>query len=319
MSEKRIGPDRVDYVGCDRGHRYFRGSWSPDEGCTHPVLDSCCFRPLMVLATYRRVPERREQTDRERHVEELWFTDKFQETTIWWRDSGGIGMTSADEAPENVVENAPEGWSIWEGRKWCLTEADMAGGEGDTYRSEGCLVGDEWWLGELRPATADEVLSFFALSRQGAEGSLYDIAAQADPSHLWHLPTPDGVCRQCGYDATDQEAKEPCSRARPQEEDRETVTIPYNPEGSGRIALEWDDGWKVVPAPEPGWILACRASWGGYRWRTPITRYTTWSEAVQEAWSLNKHRHGYDDFHPVPASEYDALPAAPTGHTGEGT
>ena len=48
---------------------------------------------------------------------------------------------------------------------------------------------------------------------QDVEASLYEIAAKADPSHAWHIPTPDGVCRRCGYDATDPEAREPCRGA----------------------------------------------------------------------------------------------------------
>lgn len=42
------------------------------------------------------------------------------------------------------------------------------------------------------------------------------------------------------------------SRPAPLPEGPETVTIPYNPEGSGRVMLEWDDGWKVVPALPEG-------------------------------------------------------------------
>lgn len=49
--------------------------------------------------------------------------------------------------------------------------------------------------------------------REDSEASLYKIAAKADPSHAWHIPTPDGVCRRCGYDATDPEAREPCRGA----------------------------------------------------------------------------------------------------------
>lgn len=94
---------------------------------------------------------------------ELWFTDRYREVTVWWKDEKGIMPGGADDAPESVLEDAPTGWSVWDGQRRILSEEDMAGEDGDLYREQHCRAGDEWWTGRLRPATGEEVAEFFGL------------------------------------------------------------------------------------------------------------------------------------------------------------
>lgn len=100
-------------------------------------------------------------------VTELWFRDKYGEVTQWWKDATGATSGGSDDTPDAVVDDAPSGWSVWEGRRWILTEEDMAGEDGDLYRSQDCQPGSWWWEGALRPATASEVLAFFDLQDAG--------------------------------------------------------------------------------------------------------------------------------------------------------
>ena len=69
---------------------------------------------------------------------------------------------------------------------------------------------------------------------------------------------------------------------------------------------------------EPKWLLACRASWGGFRWKVPPVEYDTWSAAYLAAVDFNKDRLRAKAFMPVPSSLKDWLAASPPEASGSG-
>ena len=91
---------------------------------------------------------------------------------------------------------------------------------------------------------------------QDVEASLYEIAAKADPSHAWHFPTPDGVCRRCGYDATDPEAQEPCRGAALRSRQEREPVGRFNIYRDGiMVAANVAPGDEIIPGPVGYWLV----------------------------------------------------------------
>lgn len=98
---------------------------------------------------------------------ELWYSDGWGEVQRWRRPLGADAPRAfdPDDAPEEILECAPTGWSVFYGTIRALTAEDLH--EDSEHPAAGYQFrlspGDEWWDGGLRPATASEVLAFFAL------------------------------------------------------------------------------------------------------------------------------------------------------------
>ena len=122
--------------------------------------------------------------------------------------------------------------------------------------SEQTKVLGDWWCPECKCALPGSCVTFEERCdtcgtlvrfvpephREDVEANLYEIAAKADPSHAWHFPTPDGVCRRCGYDATDPEAREPC-RGASITGDVEVLPRAWD-QATGRDGKQYTDGWN---------------------------------------------------------------------------
>ena len=141
-------------MGVPRPSRTRRGSSGRDVAHRDGREDQALAQPLR--------PSRRSTGDR-RDMSDLWFSSGGG-LTRWFAGHGDeIDFTSADDVPEFLWDDAPDGWSVWDGTVRKLTAEDMAGERAAEYEGQCCGEGSEWWQGSLRPATAEEVVGFFGL------------------------------------------------------------------------------------------------------------------------------------------------------------
>lgn len=98
--------------------------------------------------------------------EALYMCNRWGEVMAWVNEAEGLWCYDPDDVPESLLEDAPKGWSVFRGTLAPLTAEDFAD-EDHPVHSCGvpCEVGDEFWHGALKPATAAEVLAFFGLYR----------------------------------------------------------------------------------------------------------------------------------------------------------
>lgn len=124
---------------------------------------------------------------------ELWFSESgnWGEPTIFYRQGDEIRTMGSDDAPDAVVEDAPEGWSVWEGTRRQLTAEELtedAMEEAGTYYPSFMRPGDWWWEGELRPATVTEILAFFQpQADRSAPGDVVPLAEDPAAHHVSRL------------------------------------------------------------------------------------------------------------------------------------